>query len=79
MSDQKKNENPRVNFFLVLILCFAFFFLAQQLFMNKDSETVDTLITSDFVQAVNEDRVVSVVYNAGEYSVTGKYYVASTA
>ena len=49
MSDQKKNENPRVNFFLVLILCFAFFFLAQQLFMNKDSETVDTLITSDFV------------------------------
>ena len=79
MSDQKKNENPRVNFFLVLILCFAFFFLAQQLFMNKDSETVDTLITSDFVQAVNEDRVVSVVYNAGEYSVSGKYYVASTA
>ena len=79
MSNQKKNENPRVNFFLVLILCFAFFFLAQQLFMNKDSETVDTLITSDFVQAVNEDRVVSVVYNAGEYSVTGKYYVASTA
>lgn len=79
MSNQKKNENPRVNFFFVLILCFAFFFLAQQLFMNKGAETTDTLITSEFVQAVEEDRVVSVVYNAGEYTVSGEYYVASTA
>ncbi len=79
MSGQKKNENPRVNFFLVVILCFALFFLAQQFFLNRDTETVDTLITSEFVQAVNEDRVVSVVYNAGEYSVTGKYYPTSAA
>ena len=79
MANQKKTENPRVNFLLVIILCFAFFFLAQQLFMNRGTQTTDTLITSEFVQAVKEDRVVSVVYNAGEYSVTGEYYVANTA
>lgn len=79
MTEQKKPENPRVNIFLVLILCFVLFFLAQQFLLNRNSETVDTLITSEFVQAVEEDRVVSVVYNAGEYSVTGEYYVASTA
>ena len=56
----------RVNIFLVLILCFVLFFLAQQFLLNRNSETVDTLITSEFVQAVEEDRVVSVVYNAGE-------------
>ncbi|MDD6786274.1 MAG: ATP-dependent zinc metalloprotease FtsH [Eggerthellales bacterium] len=82
MPNQKKPESPRVNFFLVLILCFAFFMLMQQFFTGggaRDKVQTDNLITSEFVQAVEEDRVVSVVYNAGEYSVTGEYYVATAA
>ena len=41
--------------------------------------TTDTLITSEFLQAVEQDRVVSVVYDARNYTVTGTYYPAVTA
>ena len=81
MANQKKPESPRVNFFLIIIVVFCLFMLVQQLFSDgpgEGSAQTDSLITSEFVQAVEEDRVVSVVYNAGEYSVTGKYY-ATTA
>ena len=41
--------------------------------------TTDTLITSEFLQAIEQDRVVSVVYDARNYTVTGTYYPAITA
>ena len=62
------------------IFMFAAFFIIQRVFVGGATGlTTDTLITSEFVQAVEEDRVVSVVYNAGEYTVSGKYYVATGA
>lgn len=49
--------------------------------MNMSSESVptDKIITSEFVQAVEQDRATKVVYNAGDYTVSGSYYPAVTA
>ncbi len=55
------------------------FFVGSQ-FMNMSNTTqTDTLITSEFVQAVEQDRVSKVVYNAGDYTVSGTYYPAITS
>ena len=62
----------------ILLLLVAFFVGSQMLSMMNAKET-DALITSEFVQAVEQDRVVDVVYDAGEYTVTGTYYPAATA
>ena len=62
----------------ILLLLVAFFVGSQMINMMNAKET-DALITSEFVQAVEQDRVVDVVYDAGEYTVTGTYYPAATA
>ena len=57
------------------------FFVGQQ-FLNMSSagaKPTDRLITSEFVQAVEQDRATKVVYNAGDYTVSGSYYPAITA
>ena len=47
---------------------------------DEDAPTqTDVLITSEFLQAVQQDRVVTVVYDARNYTVTGQYYPAITA
>ena len=83
MSSQEKkpNEPKRVGIVSIILVAFIAAFLSYQLFTNNSytqTET-DTLITSEFVQAIEQDRVVSVVYNAGDYTVTGTYYPAVTA
>jgi cell division protease FtsH len=83
MSSQEKkpNEPKRVGIVSIILVAFIAAFLSYQLFTNNSysqAET-DTLITSEFVQAIEQDRVVSVVYNAGDYTVTGTYYPAVTA
>ena len=62
----------------VIMFLIAFFIGNQMVTMMNGTKT-DTLITSEFVQAVEQDRVVNVVYDAGEYTVSGKYYPAATA
>ena len=39
----------------------------------------DQLITSEFTQAVEQGRVKSVTYSAGDYTVSGTYFPAATA
>ncbi|MCL2889150.1 MAG: ATP-dependent zinc metalloprotease FtsH, partial [Eggerthellaceae bacterium] len=63
----------------VLILIIAFFIGSQLMNMSKDEVPTDTLITSEFVRAVEQNRVVSVSYNAGSAEVSGTYYTANTA
>ena len=46
---------------------------------SGDTKPTDTLITSEFLQAVEQDRVDSVVYDARNYTVTGSYFPAITA
>ena len=62
----------------ILFFAVAMFIGSQMMTMMNGAET-DTLITSEFVQAVEQDRVQNVVYDAGSYTVTGTYYPAATA
>ena len=63
----------------ILFFVVAMFIGSQMMTMMNGAET-DTLITSEFVQAVEQDRVQDVVANdAGSYTVTGTYYPAATA
>ena len=68
---------------VLIILFFCGFMIFSMLGggfgLFRANEQVDTLITSEFIQAVEQDRVASVTYNAGNYQVTGEYYPAITA
>ncbi len=82
---QKKGNNNR-NIFVGLIILFVVIFVFGQQFINPQNgglfngnKKVDTLITSEFLQAIEQERVTSVVYDARNYTVTGEYYPAITS
>ena len=86
MTQQKKpsspqQPNPRVTIISVILFLVVAFFVGQQFMVmsNASSAPTDSLITSEFTQAVEQDRVAKVVYSAGDYKVTGTYYPAITA
>ncbi len=84
MSQQNKKPqvpptNRRVTIISAIIFVLIAFFVGRQLFAMQQPTKTDTLITSEFVQAVNQDRVSNVVYSAGDYTVSGSYYPAVTA
>ena len=86
MTQQKKpsspqQPNPRVTIISVILFLVVAFFVGQQFMImsNASSTPTDSLITSEFTQAVEQDRVTKVVYSAGDYKVTGTYYPAITA
>ena len=86
MTQQKKSSspqqpNPRVTIISVVLFLVVAFFVGQQFMVmsNASSTPTDSLITSEFTQAVDQDRVTKVVYSAGDYKVTGTYYPAITA
>ncbi len=72
------SQNPRNLIIWAIAFCLIVFFLASQFFSMSQSSVTDTLDTGEFVQAVEQDRVTSVVYAASDYTVNGKYYPAST-
>lgn len=72
---QRSNRNIAI---WVVLLCLVVFLLGSQFFAMGQNSTTDTLETSDFVQAVEQDRVSSVTYAANDYTVNGRYYPAST-
>ena len=69
----------------VIIFFIVALFVGQQFLITQEGEegsqatTTDTLITSEFLQAIEQDRVTSVIYDARNYTVTGEYYPAVTA
>ena len=73
--------SPRTTVIAIVIFIFVAFFVGGQFFNfgNADTRPTDTLQTSEFVQAVEQDRVKSVVYAASDYTVSGTYYPAATA
>ena len=87
MAQQQKKQpssqqpSPRVTIISVLLFLVVAFFVGQQFMVmsNASSTPTDSLITSEFTQAVEQDRVTKVVYSAGDYKVTGTYYPAITA
>ena len=58
-----------------------FMWIAWQFAGNTMSgpNKTDELLTSDFVAAVNDDRVTEVTFEAGRNAIEGKYYPAKTA
>ena len=76
---QFQQPNPRTTIISVILFLLVAIFVGSQ-FMNMQNTTkTDSLITSEFVQAVEQDRVEKVVYSAGDYTVSGTYYPAVTA
>ncbi len=81
MAQQKKPQPFQRSTIIPIVLIVAIIILLGSQFLNfsGDSKQTDSLITSEFVQAVEQDRVTSVTYDAGGYTVSGSYYPAITA
>jgi cell division protease FtsH len=87
MPQQKKGPetpSPRVPIvWTILMIALLFVFITQFTQglpgSNGESPTqTDSLITSDFIAAVDDGRVQEVTYDAGSDAMTGVYYPAAT-
>lgn len=75
-------QNPRTTIVWGIILALIFMFIASQVLgfgQGLQGQKTDSLITSEFVTAVDEGRVTTVKYDAGSDTVSGSYYPAATA
>ena len=81
-NDGKKSNGNRPAAVWTILTFALFAILAYQLATGmgseKDQRQTDTLITSDFISAVDEGRVKEVTYDAGNNEVTGVYYPVAT-
>lgn len=80
---QQPQKQPQSNQRTAIISGLLFMVLALfavNYFMNWSEATpTDNLTTSEFMKAVEQDRVKNVIYSAGDYTVSGSYYPATTA
>ena len=74
----KKPKKSTIILIVILVLAVLFFF-GGQIFNGAKSLMTDELTTSEFIQAVEQNRVQNVVYNSGEYNVSGSYYPTDTS
>lgn len=74
-------STQRTTMIMVIILLAVAFFVGSQFMRTGAMGTTvtDQLITSEFTQAVEQGRVKSVTYSAGDYTVSGTYFPAATA
>ncbi len=86
MADNKSkkpstSENNRSMIIMAVLFALVAMFVVNQfmLMSNADNRQTDALMTSEFVAAVEQDRVTKVVYAASDYTVSGTYYPAATA
>ncbi len=86
MADNKSKkpsmpENNRSMILMAVLFALVAMFVVNQFVImgNTDSRQTDSLMTSEFVAAVEQDRVNKVVYAASDYTVSGTYYPAATA
>ena len=82
MAEKKKFKQPNskkvvtaIGFALIAGLLISQF----SAMINTDGKPTDQLLTSEFVSAVEQNRVTKVVLDAGESTVSGTYYPAATA
>lgn len=78
---QIQQPNPRTTIISVVLFLLVAFFVGQQFMSMSESSqgTTDKLVASEFLQAVDQNRVTEVTYGAGDYTVSGTYYPAVTA
>ncbi len=82
MAEKKKLKQPNSkNLVTALGLVLIAVLLGSQFmaFLDNDVKPADTLLTSEFVAAVEQGRVTKVVLDASESTVSGSYYPAATA
>lgn len=79
----KKPGNKRSNIVtIVVFVAIAIFFMTMISRMTAPANGIsqtDQLVTSEFMQAVDQGRVQTVVYDSGAETISGTYYPASTA
>ena len=79
----KKPGNKRSNIVtIVVFVAIAIFFMTMISRMTAPANGIsqtDQLVTSEFMQAVDQGRVQTVVYDSGAETISGIYYPASTA
>ena len=73
----KKPKKRTIIIALIIVAC-LFFFFGGQVFDSATSFMTDELSTSDFLQAVEQNRVKNVVYDSGSYTVKGTYEPADS-
>ena len=84
-SNKQPNKQPRqINIITIVVFALvAIFFFSMLTRMPQGSSDgitqTDSLVTSEFTQAVDQGRVESVVYDAGAETISGVYYPAQTA
>ncbi|MEG0374999.1 MAG: ATP-dependent zinc metalloprotease FtsH [Raoultibacter sp.] len=78
---QRQPQPPSARTAIISVILFALvaLFVGNQFLNMSNTTQTDTLITSEFVQAVEQDRVTKVIYSAGDHTVSGTYYPAVTA
>ena len=76
---KKKGPNLRSVVLYVLLGLVLVALVGSQLVNFGAKEEIDELITSDFVTAVNEDRVAEVTYHAASATLDGTYYKDAAA
>ncbi len=78
-NNKNDSQRTRTTVIMAVLLCLVVFFLGSQFLSMNSESTTDALDTGRFVEAIEQDRVVSVIYAASDYTVSGTYYPASTA
>lgn len=84
MADQNNNNQTsqpswRVTIITAILFFLIALFVSNQIMGTSGTTQTDELKTSEFTQAVEQGRVSSVVYDSGNYTVSGKYHPAVTA
>ncbi len=72
------HPHNRSTIIMIILLCIVGFIVGSQIMSMNAANSTDTLDTGEFVQAVEQGRVKSVVYAANDYTVAGTYYPAAT-
>lgn len=78
LTGKQPPKNTRAAVVWGIILVAVAFFLISQFYLSRGASQVDALETGEFVSAIEQNRVESVVYAASDYTVSGTYYPAST-
>ena len=77
---KQPNRTNVVTIIVFLIIGVFFLFMMGRTMTSATGVTqTDELQTSEFMQAVEQGRVSTAVYDTGSYTITGTYYPASTA
>lgn len=77
---KQPNRTNVVTIIVFLVIGVFFLFMMGRTMTSATGVTqTDELQTSEFMQAVEQGRVSTAVYDTGSYTITGTYYPASTA